>query len=475
VQLTPLIEHIDGLIDRTDDQKNKLKNIPFLKIDKMLVQTISNYKNGLLIIHDSLTDSLTRKAVILSKIETRAGDFLTPDQVIYNIYQALVSSAYSTAEHFNGSVALLVESGIPWELYYWLLEIPQSFGINKPIVFRQGIRFVTQTFYEEIAKPLAPLIEIAKDPNVQGSLIQISPVDLLKKHPIDDGYIITCIRSEADNPAMWPILCHEMFETVDKDLGCLGQSLMDQFKTYVKTQVAVMPLINDEKLANENWLLEILMDFLAINSFGPMYARSLLEYCQRSPYYPTPEHPEMCYRIYSAYLYLTAPTKSQSDIFSICQQVAKEQIQPEVTRYEDEGNLDSEKERVLTQLFQLMVKFSRTIKTPTFVHRLDNYIAESQTSAITLKDLIRKKEALDPEGKQKFIQFKDPLLSFDRIKNTIFNFGISLAIDPNILLNVVIANLDEYNKETHYEVIVDSIKKWKIKSVWDSSIDVINK
>ena len=127
MQLTALIEHIDGLIAQADGQKNKLKNIPFSKINKMLACAITNYKNGLLIIHDGLTDSLTRKAVALSKIQTRKGEYLTPDQIIYTVYQDLVGSAYTTAEHFNGSIALLVESGIPWELYYWLLRNPPKF------------------------------------------------------------------------------------------------------------------------------------------------------------------------------------------------------------------------------------------------------------------------------------------------------------------------------------------------------------
>ncbi|MGA3291299.1 MAG: hypothetical protein ABSD42_13790 [Candidatus Bathyarchaeia archaeon] len=262
-----------------------------------------------------------------------------------------------------------------------------------------------------------------------------------------------------------------MFESVDMDLGHHGQSIMKQFQTFAETQIKTLPLITDDKETNEKWLLEILMDFLAITSFGPMYAKSLLEYCQRSPYYPTPEHPEMCYRIYSAYSYLQSAVKPESDIFSRCQEVAKAQIEPEVTRYEDDGNLNSQSEQMLTQLYQLMVKFRRTIKTPTFVQRLDNYIADSQLPNVTLKGLL-KKEALNVEGNPKIIPFKDPVLTFDQIKNTLLN-GISLSIDPNILLNVVIANLDNFNKEAPCEVIIDSIKKWKIKSVWNYSLSTL--
>ncbi len=473
MQLTALIQHIDGLIAETDDQIKKLKDIPFSKIADILAIAITNYKNGLTIINDCLDNSLTKKALAISKIQTKNGEYLSADQIIYDIYRETVGSAYSTAEGFNGSIALLVESCIPWELYYWSLEIPQGFGVSKPFVFRQGVQFISKSFKDEIIKPLDPLIAIAKDPNIKGSLMQIQPVDILAKHKIDEGYVIDCIRSEAANPIMWPILCHEMFEAVDKDLGLTGQSIMNKFEIFVKTQTESMPSINDEKLANENWLLEILMDFLAITSFGPMYAKSLLDYCQRSPYYPTPEHPEMCYRIYSVYLYLTSPALSQSDIFKRCQEVAKAEIQPEVSRYEDEGNLDSENERSLSELFKLMTKFRHTIPVPTFLQILDNYIVQSQPSGATLKSLL-KKGTPDFENRPKFIPFKDPLLSFDNIQNAIFQ-GVSLAIHPDILLNVVIANADDYNKDEDYDIIVDSIKKWKIKEVWNSSISQIKK
>jgi hypothetical protein len=324
---------------------------------------------------------------------------------------------------------------------------------------------MSKSFEEEIIKPLNPLIKIAKDPNVKGSLIQIQPVDLLVKHRIGDGYVLDCIRSEAQNPIMWPILYHEMFEAVDKDLGLAGHGIMKSFEAFVQSQNESMPTINDEKLANENWLLEILMDFLAITSFGPMYAKSLLDYCQRSPYYPTPEHPEMHYRVYSAYLYITSPATSQSDILKRCQEIAKSEIQPEVLRYEDECNLNSENEQALTELFRLMTKFRKTIPVPTFLQRLDNHIAQSQLSATTLKILL-KKGTPDFDNRPKFIPFKEPLLSFEHIRNAIFA-GVSLAIHPDILLNVVIANADDYDKDEDYDVIVDSIKKWKIKEVWN--------
>ena len=171
-------------------------------------------------------------------------------------------------------------------------------------------------------------------------------------------------------------------------------------------------------------------------------------------------------------LVLDYTAKSQSDIFIRCQEIGKNEIYPEVTRYEDEGNLDTEKKQALTEIFRLMVKFRQIIKTPTFLQRLDNYVVKSQQSEATLKDLL-KKELLNTGEKPKFIPFKDPLLSFDHIRNTIFEFGISLAIDPNILLNVVIANADIYNKEDDLDVIVESIKKWKIKEAWNLSIGQI--
>jgi len=221
-------------------------------------------------------------------------------------------------------------------------------------------------------------------------------------------------------------------------------------------------------MTNLYWISEILMDFLAINGFGPMYAKSLLEYFKRAPYYQTFEHPEMSSRLFCVYQYLIRPMKSETDIFGKCQLKAKEEIGREIRRYETEGELDNEKEQKLLLLYSLLAQFFERIKVPSFIDKLARYSKQAANPKATLKEILQTRQ-------NEFIPFQDPLLEFDDIKNNILYHHISLAIDPNIVLNVVLANYDLYRRDEHLSVIVDGIRKWKIKQVWNNSVGALNK
>lgn len=458
--LEALLSHIDSLIDKTCECENEIELVPYSRIKSMLLLAIENYRNGLKIAKDGLALSLIKKAEIIAETPKPGnGNLLSADQILYTVYQEILSASYSTAERFNTDVAFLTKTEIAPDLYHWLLDIPESFSIRKIVVLREGNRFLTETFQELIVNPLKVLITIAEKPEVQGSLAQVKPLDLLNKYPIQKGYVVSCIRGDSGNPIMWPILCHEMFELVDKE-----NNILKKFAANVLDAGEKLPVLDSVRETNELYVREILMDFLAMNSFGPMYAKSLLEYCRRSPYYKTPQYPEMCVRLFCAYLFLCQSNESVTDIFEKCQKKAKEEIEPEILRYEKNGDLDKKKQERLFALFALMMRFLAIIEAPSFVTRLKHYAEETADPKKTLEQLVT-------NGDQ-FIPFRDPLLTFEDIKNNILFHNIALAIDPNIVLNVVLANYDLYRKQ-HLPVLLESIKKWKVKQAWNKSVEAI--
>lgn len=460
-----LLGHIDGLIHQIINLEKapELNQIPFSKVKNHLISSIGNYRNGLKIIRKGLTEVIIKKAELVSQSQTKHKRFLSVEEIAYKFYRELLSASYVTAERFNTDVTMLVKTGIPPELYHWLLEIPESFGIKTTVALQEGQRFITETFRQKIIKPLKSMIELAKRPEIEGTLAQFKPIDLTKSNPIGNGYVISCVRGEAQNPVLWPILLHEVFELVDNE-----QNLLKKFREFASMKGKSLPALAADSKANQHWILEILMDFFAINSFGPMYAKSLLEYSKRSPYIQTFEHPEMSSRLFCAYQYVKGPIKGKTDIFGKCQVKARQEVEKEIKRFRVEGEFNSEKEQKLLYLYSLMAQFFETIKVPSFFDRLEKYSEQAGNPKVSLEEALK-------DEKRRFIPFSDPLLNFNDIRNNIFYHHISLAIDPNIVLNVVLANYDLYRKDKHFRVIVDSIRKWKIKQVWNYSANLLEK
>jgi hypothetical protein len=174
----------------------------------------------------------------------------------------------------------------------------------------------------------------------------------------------------------------------------------------------------------------------------------------------------MCVRLFCAYLYLSQSFDSETDIFDKCQKKALEEIRPEISRYEANGDLDREKKSELTALFALMTTFLEVRKTRSFVDRLKTYSEESADPKTSLDKLIKSED--------QFIPFKDPLFTFQDIANNIFYYNVAVAIDPNIMLNVVLANYDLYKGERHRKTLLDSIKKWKVKEAWNRAVSKVD-
>lgn len=75
--------------------------------------------------------------------------------------------------------------------------------------------------------------------------------------------------------------------------------------------------------------------------------------------------------------------------------------------------------------------------------------------------------------------FTDPLYEFDTISKLLLENSVSLAIDPRIILNVVMAQIEKitataqtarFISEKNFEAITDSLIKWKIVKEWRNVI-----
>ena len=458
--LDPLIGHISSLIVQIEDLRFEVDQIPYSSIKKLLNFAIDNYKNGLAIIRDGLTKVIIRNAQNIVEVAEKQGRPTTLEQVIYSSYQSLLQTSYTTAERFSTEITMLVRGGIPPEIYHWLLEIPKYFRVQNSILFREGSSFISETFDGRIIDPLEHLISLANETTAVGSIEKVESVDLVRDNPVRSGHLISCIRGEAQTPILWPVLCHEMFETVDKEIGLFGH-----LEKFVFNESMSFPTLDENPKVNKYWITEIFMDLLAISFFGPTYALSLLEYFRRSPYYPTESHPDAPSRLFVLYQYLGSSVSIKSDILAQCHQRAWKRMQDEIDKYERGGQLDKEKEERLSLLHSMLTKFFQTFRVPLFLDIIKEHDRQTASDRWILEELLKSEQA--------FIPFHDPAMSFNDIQSNVLDHHISLAFHPNIILNVVLSDYELYRKADHLDVIVDSIKKWKIKQTWESSADAL--
>jgi len=220
--------------------------------------------------------------------------------------------------------------------------------------------------------------------------------------------------------------------------------------------------LHEDKDVNSQWMSEIFADIMAIHYFGPMYALSLMDYFERVPYVQTIQHPEMCVRLYSTYQYLERSRSLYTDILHRCLNSCKSQILEKCSAYERSGELSKEKKEKLADIYQIFSKWFSSLKIKSFNKILREYALKANSAKLK-KDLTHK-----------YAPFPNVVFSYDEIVDLIFLRSVSLAIHPNILLNVILSNMDKYNGNAHFDVLVDSIKKWKIVQAWELSIKSIN-
>jgi hypothetical protein len=413
------------------------------------------------IVRGILIGYIINRANAAVQLPRKDGRVLSPDEIIYSYFREQVSNSYKIIERYNNDFTSQVKAGIPMELYYMLLQIPKELGVDMTIILQESNQYISQSFNRAIVDPIQPFLDIAKNPLIPGSLLQIPSLNLLAENPIQEGYIISYIKGEAENPMLWPILIHEVFESID-----MKSELLDKMQKVASEKSVTLPTLNEkDPEINRKWISEIFMDIMSIHSFGPMYASSLLDYFKRAPYVKTIEHPEMSARLFCVYKYLETSASPFTDILNRCISSCKGRVQTEIKKYEESGELTTDKKNQLSLLFRLISDFFFSLPLTSFIQRLKNHM-------VTTAKPQRLIEA--DEEEMKFVPFTDPVFTYDEIRELIFDHHVSLAIDPNVLLNVVLANFHLFKKEEHLKVIVDSIRKWKIKEAWNLSLKEVN-
>lgn len=459
--LDSLIEHVDDLIGQVQNLESDIDKIPYLQIQKKLRLSKQNYVNGLKIVRGILTGYIINRAKAAVQLPRKDGRVLAPDEIVYSYYRDQVSNSYRIIERYNDDFTSQAKVNIPIELYHLLLQIPKELGLNMTIILQESNQFISQPFKLAILDAVQHLLEIGKNPLIPGSLWQLPSLDLLSENPIQEGYVISYIKGEAENPMLWPVLIHEVFESIDMKTG-----LMDKLQESSLKAGAELPTLNEkDSEINRKWISEIFMDVMSIQSFGPMYAKSLLDYFKRAPYVKTIEYPEMSARLFCVYKYLETSTSPYTDILNRCINSCKGEVQTEISKYEGSGELAEDKKNQLSILFRVISEFFSSLGLTSFVQRLKNHVVATS----------KPQKFIEPgEEEMKFIPFIDPVFTYDRMGELIFDHHVSLAIDPNVLLNVVLANFHLFKKEEHLSVIVDSIRKWKIKEAWNASAKEVN-
>jgi len=448
--LESLVDHIDELISQITNLTSNLQNIPYPRVKQNIRFSGQNYVNGLKIAKEVITNCIVKRASLLSSVQRKDGRTLPPEEIIRSYWLDQVSGCYRTVERFNTDITTQANPSMPYELYHWLFDLFDRLGLDVTIVLQDSNQYTNDSFEKAIVEPLMPLLKVAKEPLLPGSLLQVETKDFVNAYPIKLGYVISFIKGEACNPLLWPLLIHEVFHITDKE-----KALMTSHNSPTKGEI---PILHENKTVNSRWISEIFADIMAIHYVGPMYAFSLMDYFERVPYVQTIQYPEMCVRLYSVYCYLESVRSTYTDIVHRCLDSFKAKIGEKVLEYEESGELSEEKKEKLEDIYQKISGWFPLLRVNSFKQTLREYV------------LTAKSVGFENRTNSKFAPFPHLVFSYDEIDNLIFRDRISLAIHPNILLNVILSNLGKYNRHIHYDVLVDSIKKWKIKQAWERSI-----
>ena len=448
---------LETIFDHITELSNTFKKWKGSKIEYPTVRTylktsIQNFDTGLSLMKNLLSKVIIHPAKLeqerILKLEKKK---IPIEEIIRYRWLSQVTLCYNMVERFNFSVQNQISPIFPIEIYLLIQEIFQEFDSKFPFVFEAGEQFETLSFEKTIMDPLLPFIEISKLYTIPGTLKTETAKDVIEGHRLSPGYIITYIRGEAKTISLWPILIHEAFHAVD-----LENRYFEKMIVFLSKKIGELPIFNEDEVINKRWLREIFTDIFAIKRFGPMYILSLLNYYERLPYIKGIYHPDMALRLETV-MHFLEEYFPYTDIFPKCKSAIGLQKEDQPSIFErvsdiiNAKNFSSEQKKEIDNLYNLISKWLDKLNFSSFRDILKTY-------------------ANPPEKQLSDRIFNDPVFNFDEIKELILTDRVSLAIDPAILLNVVLSSYDEYNPDIHFDVITDSIAKWKIKKVWNKII-----
>ncbi len=439
-------DHLEFLINQISQWEKDEIVYPIAKENLSL--SASNHVNGLRIIKNLIAKTITKPASDLQKQLEKAGVNIDTETLIRKNYSKQVVTYYRMAERFNESFNNQKVPLLPYEIYHWISSILKDANVSVPIVVEASNQFVNQSFKETIIEPLQPSLELGENVLVPGSLKTISTNDIFEGYKINDGYIISYIRGEFKNILLWPILVHEVFHIVDRE-----KKLVESFLAQNKG----LPALSDDHQQNLKWITEIFMDVFSAKYFGPMYLLSLQTYFDRLPYVgQTLDHPEMVLRLRAIQLYVNEQDIAYTDIFDKCKaaciKMTSDKIEASIKAESD----FKQKEEKIKILYKAITDFYDKLGFPSFRLALKHYQLQANT-------------------KETEMNFTDPFFDFEDITRFILEDSVSLAINPVILINIVMAQSDNpkyfipndrFISQVRFEVITDSITKWKILMEW---------
>ncbi len=453
--LRSTLEHIEELESEVDHAILDLNQIPYPKVRHNLEVAGHNYRAGLVAIKNIL-NKLVERATAVEELSALTGRKLTLHEALRKYWGKEVNQSYLTAERFTTNFRLESQGGIPWELYYMVLDIFDGFGFDETFVFREGSHFMNETSEETISEVLDPLAKALQEP-IPGKIDgQATREEIIP--PISSAHAISYIAGEARNAVLWPVLVHEAFHLLDKRLGLFGK----MEKSLAGTQR--LPILDKTKDAevNRRWSREIFQDIMAIHYFGPLYSHSLMRYFERLPYIQTIEHPEMSSRLYAVSKYLEdirdAPI-SGSDIVVKALRFCGPGLEAEMVKYRDSGELTKETRLELDMFYRSVTSWLKLQKTTLFGDRLRQYVEESE-----------KAPQMAQLNNVDQVPFVDPLLNFDEVVDLVFRSGVYPPLHPTLLLNIILSVSDQFSPPGFYDRFVECMKKWCVKRAWNQAM-----
>jgi hypothetical protein len=438
--LDSVYNHIDFIMGQIKQWKSS--SVPYPGIRKDLVLSADNHINGLNIIKNILSKAIIKPAKGIQERLEKEGKKEDVEDIIRKHWFRQVTECYHVVERFNFDFNNQTSPILPFETYYWVQSVLENWETYVPLVLEASNQFMNHSFKEKILDPLAPLIEVGSDYTIPGTLEKVDVTDVLEGFKISEGYIISYIRGEAKNILLWPILVHEAFHIIDRE-----KNLVDS----LSSRNVELPTFNEVKEINSRWIQEIFVDIFSAKYFGPMYLISLVNYFERLPYVQTIDHPEMALRIRAVQEYVTTTDVEYTDIFDKCKSHCFETVGEKVQNLLAAADFSSEKEEKIIGMYKIVSGWFDKISAYSFRMALKNYQLQK-----------------NDEKSEK--TFADPLYKFSEIADLVLDNQISLAIDPRILLNVVMAQYEQYDPEKHFEIMTDSILKWKIRKEWNKII-----
>ncbi len=167
-----------------------------------------------------------------------------------------------------GDFKSLIDAGVPAEVYLFIAEYYELFGIPTNFVIQEGNRFESKALTEEMK---IDFNKIVAPPNRRASLNSLQTT--LSKESIRR---LTYNATETNNPQAWLMFLHEA-----------GHDFYDR------------RLFSVNPFPTESAIMELMLDLYACHVFGPGYALSLAKYHRKYPGGSGTSHPKESVRVYA--------------------------------------------------------------------------------------------------------------------------------------------------------------------------------